>query len=103
MKSEENVIPLPRNMMTRNVRLARYFPIMTWKLPTGLVSRSSIVPRLFSSANRPIVSIGIMKRSTTLVVPKKLRLTMPGTSTGCEPGPNCDCIIVDWMTAVRIE
>ena len=71
-------------------------------LLTGVVRSSSIVPRFFSSAKSPIVSIGIMKSITTLVVPKKLRLTIPGTSTGCAPGPNCPCIIVDWITPERI-
>ena len=70
LKRADTGMALTRNMVMRKETLARYFPVRACTLLTGVVSRSSIVPLFFSSANRPIVSIGIMKRRTTLMVPK---------------------------------
>ena len=70
----------------------------------GEVIRSSIVPRLRSSANTPMVSIGVRNRTSVESNPKKARITSMVTSIfGCMPiSISCICICMACcITAAR--
>ncbi len=88
----------------KNDRAARNFPRTICTFVIGEVSRSSMVPRRFSSAKAAIVIMGSMNKMTVLITPKKLRVTRAGTSIAGGGPPNCcDCIIAIIERSTKME